>query len=344
METCQLEHGAATQVAPFRTIQIHPTKNCNLTCLHCYSYSSPGHKEHLDLESLKNFLSFAFQKGYNNISVSGGEPFLYPHLKELLQFTKQIGFQNSVASNGMLLKSAKNQEILQYIDLIAFSIDGPEALHDHMRNFKGAYRKMLEGVEIVRKRQMAFGFIHTISQESWLHLIDLADFCHAQGASLFQLHPLELFGRATETLANNQLDELLRHKAYILAHYLKDKYFTQMIVQLDLLHKDYLKDFPAIVNSFERECAQRRDFSSIFDNLIIEENGAISPICYGFNSNYSVGTVQGFKETIFEDYLEKNGLQIKNFFSETLKTIENDPENDIVNWNEVLLRMVQKAG
>ena len=152
---------------PFRTIQIHPTRKCNLACLHCYSSSSPQMKEMLDIEALKRFLTIAFDHGYNNISVSGGEPFLYIHLEEMLRFTKALGYQNTMASNGMLLQSEKNQRILEYVDLIAISLDGPPELHDKIRGQKGAFEKTMKGVEVLKNLKKAYGFIHTITPESW---------------------------------------------------------------------------------------------------------------------------------------------------------------------------------
>jgi Fe-coproporphyrin III synthase len=147
------------KVEPFRTIQIHPTRKCNLACLHCYSSSSPNMKEMLDIEALKRFLEIAFAHGYNNISVSGGEPFLYSHLAEMLQFTKALGYQNTMASNGMLLQSDRNQRILENVDLIAISMDGPPELHDRIRGQKGAFDKTMKGVEVLQKMNKAYGFI-----------------------------------------------------------------------------------------------------------------------------------------------------------------------------------------
>ena len=71
-------------MAPFRTIQIHGTRKCNLSCKHCYSSSSPHLKDMLDISALKDFLSFAYDQGFNNIAMSGGEPLLYRDIEELL--------------------------------------------------------------------------------------------------------------------------------------------------------------------------------------------------------------------------------------------------------------------
>ena len=113
METCKTRGETEFRLDPFRTIQIHPTRKCNLSCLHCYSSSAPHLKNELNINALKKFLPYAFEHGFNNISISGGEPFMYSGLEELLIFSKSLGFQNTVASNGMLLHSEKNKRILK---------------------------------------------------------------------------------------------------------------------------------------------------------------------------------------------------------------------------------------
>ncbi len=50
----------------------------------------------------------------------------------------------------MLLKSDKAKRILKYLDLVAVSIDGKEAFHDAIRGQQRAFKKMLEGVEVLK--------------------------------------------------------------------------------------------------------------------------------------------------------------------------------------------------
>lgn len=337
METCKVDQEVRQKSNLTKTIQIHPTRRCNLECLHCYSYSAPNHREMLDIKSLKNFLSFAYDNGFNNIALSGGEPFLYDKLGELLRWTKKIGYNNTMATNGMLLKSQKNQDVLQYIDLLAVSVDGKEEWHDEIRAMKGAFQKMLEGVEILRKHEKNFGFIHTITKESWQDLIWLGEFAFDKGAKLLQLHPLEITGRATETMNFQELNSDLSYQSYILANYLKSKYKDEMIIQLDLLHREYINMFPSSVHGFSRDCYRENDISAIFDNIIIEENGRILPYSYGFNERFIIGNVNNFSENIFEDFMIKNEMKIRNLFDITLEKVLNNKEIDLVNWNELLI-------
>ncbi|MEP7146998.1 MAG: radical SAM protein [bacterium] len=337
METACQNERAGISTDPFRTIQIHPTRKCNLTCLHCYSGSSPAHKEMLDVRALKRFLEYAYEDGFNNIAVSGGEPFLYNNLEELLQFTRSLGFKNTLASNGMLLQSDRNQRILEYVDLIAISVDGPEVLHDYIRGLKGAFDKMLKGVEVLRTLQKPFGFIHTITPQSWESLIWLGGFAYDNGAKLLQLHPLEQYGRAVQELSEYSVDDTLAHQAFILTSYLRNKYSDIMVIQLDLLHRDYLESFPQAVNSFERECAITGRLSDMIDTIIVEETGRIIPLVYGFEQGFAIGNVHDFGSKMFEDFISGKVPAIKKLFESTLNKIFNNKDIDIVNWNEMLV-------
>ncbi len=338
MEACDCKEGGELRVAPFRTIQIHPTRKCNLSCLHCYSSSSPGMKEMLDIEALKRFLTMAYQNGFNNISISGGEPFLYTHLEELFKFTKQLGYQNTMASNGMLLPSERNRRILEYVDLIALSVDGKPALHDYIRGQKGAFDKMMKGVEVLQSLQKPFGFIHTVTPQSWDSLLWLGDFAYDNGAKLLQLHPLEMHGRAMEMLAGEEVDDTLAHQAFILASYLNSKFNNKMIVQADLLHRDYLETYPQTVNTFERcPTGGTVQLSDMFDTIIVEETGRVLPVAYGFNPAFTIGNVYNTSAGMFDDFIGAKLPDVKAVFYETIRKIILDKETDIVNWNELLV-------
>ena len=337
MNTCEKQERVEHFADPFRTIQIHPTRRCNLACLHCYSSSAPHFRDMINLNDLKKFLSYAFDHGFNNISVSGGEPFLYEHLSELLSFSRSIGYHNTMASNGMLLKSARNQQILEYADLIAISIDGRKEIHDRIRGQEGAFEKMLEGVEVLRSFHKPFGFIHTVTRESWESLIWLGELAFELGAKLLQLHPLEMYGRAVEKLSENYFDDVLAHRTFILANYLESKYANQMVVQLDLLHREYIEAFPQSVNVFLRSHETPNRLSDVLDTIIVDEKGVISPIAYGFESSLTIGHVHDFSPTLFDDYLLSSKRRLEDLFFRTMEKILRNEEVEIINWNELLI-------
>ena len=323
-----------------RIVHIHPTLRCNLACKHCYSSSLPAYKNALDVSELKRFLQYAFEQGYNVVSVSGGEPFIYQDLKELLRFTKELGFKNGVASNGMLLGSEKSKQVLDFVDVIAFSIDGKPDLHNKIRGSEKAFDKMLSGVEIARQRNIAFGFIHTITNESWDSLLWLGEFAQDKGSKLLQLHPLEMYGRAISEMREYALEQTLLHKIFLLTSYLKSKYEPEILIQLDCLHKDYIKEFPQSVNIPSSPTTSKK-LSEIINTIIVDENGDVLPVGYGFSKKYLIGSIHNTKnkKDMFAEFKTTKLPGLIALFEQAYNKITDSEEIDLVNWNELIIKM-----
>ena len=87
---------------PDRTIHLHPTRFCNLACIHCYSESNPQRKAALDPMVLGNALQLLRAEGYSVISFSGGEPLLYSPLRAVVERSRELGFRVTMVTNGLL--------------------------------------------------------------------------------------------------------------------------------------------------------------------------------------------------------------------------------------------------
>ena len=325
----------------FRVIHLHPTLKCNLACKHCYSSSAPGHYKELEPKVIIEFLKYAWEYGFNALSVSGGEPFLYSGLKEVLAESKNLGYKNIVASNGMLIKTERAKGILESIDLIAISIDGDQQLHDEIRNQKGAYSKMLEGVAVLKKLKKDFGFIHTLTPGSWDLLLELFTFAIDQGAKLLQLHPLELYGRAATEMPASVTSQEFLHKVYILGNYLKSKYYPEMLVQLDFLHRKYVLEYPETASYFGTGFSADKDtFSKAIKTIVIDELGNVVPISYGFSNRFRVGNIRESlrKTDIFERYLADKWGLLYQLLEQTYHEVVADEENDMVVWSELIVK------
>lgn len=320
-----------------RIVQIHPTLNCNLACKHCYSSSAPGLKEGLDVAPLLNFLEQAREVGYNVVSMSGGEPFIYKSLEELVSQTRTMGYFNSVTSNGMLVTNAKVDKILRHLDLIAISIDGKEEFHDSMRSRKGAFNKMLIGLEVVKDSMEHYGFIHTLLPDSWKILSWLAEFAVGHKASLLHLHPIEISGRAKQSFGDLAFTPIDFHKIYIAHHYLSTFYEKEIFIQLDLLHKDNIVDNPNF--AFHQSCTPEfsfEGFSSIFKELIIDDKGCIYPIAYGCSPFFKIGDIHSNEKlaNMIERFMSEKIKYVIEMFNKTYFDIINDEEFEIFNWSE----------
>ena len=312
-------------------IQIHPTLACNLTCLHCYSHSAPNRREELNFDDLTVFLADARTRQYDVVSISGGEPFLYRRLEDLLHFSRAEGYTNALVTNGMLLGSVHNRRLLSLTDLVAVSVDGPPTLHNYIRNSPKAFEKMSEGVGIIRQEVARMGIIHSVSRQSWESLLWLGEWASEQQADLLQLHLLEETGRAETNLVNEHVDDLIRHKVFILAAYLKQKYEPAMQLQLDMITRESLiasagEQGEGLLNSFLSE-------------IVIDERGNIVPFSYGFAEEFVIGNIAERipLQTMIERFADQKSPALLALAQRVINQLRADEDVDFLNWGEYLI-------
>lgn len=334
------EHEPLPAGRGFRLVQIHPTLACNLTCLHCYSESAPHFRQQVPLEPLQHFLGTAQAAGFDAISLSGGEPLLYHPLEELLRFARAEGFVTSIVTNGMLLETSRARRILGLLDLVAVSVDGVPDLHNRIRNAPNAFEKMERGLSVIRQTGTRFGIIHSVTRESWDSLLWLGDFAAERGASLLQLHPLEAAGRARTAMAGQELSPLDLHRIYVLFNYLRTRHEPGMTIQLDLLHREYVRQRPGLIyahDSFLKNPAA--GLETILDELVIDERGRVFPFSYGLPEAFALGTIhEGLPLEAMVDRFNRDRLpRLKRLFQRLHTEVLAAPETDLFNWGERLV-------
>lgn len=285
-----------------RIIQLHPTRRCNLRCLHCYSESGPRERGDLDAALLCRAIREAAREGYTVASFSGGEPVLYPHLREALDEAHRCGMLTTVTSNGMLLDDARLSTLRGGADLLAISIDGVPESHDKIRASKRAFRDMESRLCGVRASGIPFGFIFTLTQYNLDELEWVAAFALEQGARLLQIHPLEEVGRARTEMNGDRPDEEEAAYAYLEALRIQEAVGDQMVVHIDLLDREYSREHPERVFADELtdEEAASRPFADLLSPVVVEEDGTVVPIQYGFAREYALGNLHesGLSELI----------------------------------------------
>ena len=274
-----------------RAVQIHPTRRCNLRCLHCYSSSSPQATEALDFGMLRTALDDLAREGYNWASFSGGEPMVYAPLPSVLAHAKQIGMNTAVVSNGMPLTPKRLDAIADATDLLVISLDGKPESHNHMRNSARAFDTMAEKLPGLRERGINFGFLFTLTQHNLDELPWVVEFAVNAGATLLQIHPLEYFGNATQQLPGKAPDAVEGAHAWFLAEKFKEVLAGRMALQVDLIHTDALRQQPG--SFFLQDCDDQLDghLGEMLSPLVIEPDGEVLPLQYGFSRSYSLGNL-----------------------------------------------------
>jgi len=199
----------------FRVVQVHPSLRCNLACRHCYSLSGPQRGETLPLETVLQLIADLPGLGFDAISLSGGEPLMWPGLGPALAAAQAAGLITALTTNLMPLTSARLTVLRAHLDFCAVSLDGVPASHDAIRNRRGAFAVMQSRLAELRAAGIPFGFIFTLTKTNIEELAWVARFAVEQGASLLQIHPLEEAGRAATEMADAKPHDLVANAAYL---------------------------------------------------------------------------------------------------------------------------------
>jgi MoaA/NifB/PqqE/SkfB family radical SAM enzyme len=318
-----------------RIFQVHPLRTCNLRCLHCYSESAPARQEHLPPEIIWEAISAAAADGYDVVGFSGGEPLLYEPLGELLAATRKLGLRVSVTTNGMLL----NERRVGWLRdagtcLVAISLDGEPESHNRMRGSARAFESMQERLPLLREAGIPFGFIFTLTQFNCDELEWVAEFAQAQGAKLLQVHALEVVGRAGESLGDAAPDDHELAVAFVEATRLQAEAGNRIVIHFDLLDRDFLAENPATFFATPRATdAAARPFADAISPLILEPDGTLVPLGYGFPRAFALGNVRDAPwSELIRDWRATREAGFRRICQEVWEETREQTERPFINW------------
>ena len=174
---------------PDRIIHLHPTRFCNLACVHCYSESDPQHRADLDPVILCDALELLRTEGYSVISLSGGEPLLYSPLRAVVERSRELGFRVTMITNG-LLAHERLDPVLRLMDGIAISFDGLAVTHNAMRVRPDGFERASAALQRLAAQGRPVAAAISLTRDAISELPDLADHLVSLGARALQVRPV----------------------------------------------------------------------------------------------------------------------------------------------------------
>jgi len=136
-------------------IRLELTYQCNLSCTMCPSFlrTPKAGKKELAFEEIKKAIDEL--SGYRPrpyISVSGGEPFLRPDIFDILEYLECRGLKYKILTNAAgILQRVKEKLRGINPDIFQVSLDGPEHIHDKIRQTPGAFSGTIEAIRYLKE-------------------------------------------------------------------------------------------------------------------------------------------------------------------------------------------------
>ncbi len=197
------------------------TNACNLRCKMCGQWSEEGYirnrtvdaRQRMTLEDWKRLVDEIAQRKIRFILVRGGEPFLFKGIIELLQYIHARGIFLSVDTNGTFLdRFAEHLSTISRMH-ITFSVDGPEEVHDQVRNEQGSFRKIKRNIELLAELEKKNGntisksICFTISKYNYHSLGSMADVARSLSMPSVNIVPYYYFSHEVGTAYERELKE-----------------------------------------------------------------------------------------------------------------------------------------
>jgi MoaA/NifB/PqqE/SkfB family radical SAM enzyme len=134
-----------------------------------------------------------------SISFSGGEPMIKPGFLDLMVFCHQNGIQSGVTTNGSALNRKNAARLVEAEPFnVCVSVDAPNAeLHDYLRGWPGLFKKLSDGIQILReerdKKGLDFPIIikPTIGKKNYKYLPEMLTWTKEIGASVLNFQPMD---------------------------------------------------------------------------------------------------------------------------------------------------------
>ena len=177
------------------------TIKCNLACAHCRRLESDeAVVTDLSTSQGKNLIEQLAQLGSTQpmmpvLVFSGGEPLCRDDIFELVDYAKSSGITPALATNGTMINAAAAQKISDSgIARVAVSLDGATAeVHNRLRQVEGAFEKTLEGIGLLRQKDVPYQINITLTKHNAGQLEDVYNLTGSLGAvalHIFMLVPV----------------------------------------------------------------------------------------------------------------------------------------------------------
>jgi len=167
-----------SRITALPIVILMPHSGCNCRCVMCDIWKGNHNLRQLNEQDIDGLLASLKKFGTRQVLMSGGEALLNPNFFRFCEMLNKEKIKVSLLSTGLTLK--KNAPMLAgYVNDIIVSLDGDEETHNRIRNIPGAFRKMREGIEAIKRINPDFKIsgrtvIHQLNFRKWPSIIEAA--------------------------------------------------------------------------------------------------------------------------------------------------------------------------
>lgn len=261
---------------------LHLNQECNLSCPHCYTLSQPQRHWKPSFEDVFSLLDDCADNGATVMTLSGGEPLLYPHFDKVLDHASQR-FRINLLTNGTLIKKPILTKLTDCCEGIQISLDGShETLHDSIRG-KGTFQTTIRGIKLLQDAGYGKHLVicTTVMRKNFKDIMSIIELAEKLNVPLIRFLPLMTQGRAIDNYRgiapdDNDLKELYEKLLPVMADQNRKTTVSGYISGL------LLKPLPGV---------SEQQWCPIGRNVVVDFDGSIAPCILMLDYNWKIGNL-----------------------------------------------------
>jgi uncharacterized Fe-S cluster-containing radical SAM superfamily protein len=322
-----------------RIIHLHPTRLCNLACLHCYSESGPNQRGGLDPASVTSALEVLRAEGYEAVSLSGGEPLIYRDIGAVVRSAKELGFRVTMITNGLLV-TGRNAPVVAELDGMAISFDGLAETHDVVRARPGAFDRACAALRQLADDGRPVAAAISLTRDAIPELPDLAYHLAGLGARALQIRSVARAGRAKSMSPSVFGGAADRARLFLVAAALGQELAPDVRVHCDLAPTQGLwrerEAYAALLASCD-VVAAKQPLAELVNPLVITDEGRLKPIAYDFDARFDVAALEGLTPERLRRYKDERLADFRDLVGGALASLEE--QRELVDWFDFCTRL-----
>ena len=187
------------------------TEGCNHICDYCFKSCSYERKKEVDLEKWRDVIEQADEIGVQEITFSGGEPFLYKGLLSLIELCSAKGIYTKISTNGTCLRKDVIKKLrdagAEYIHLSLPAVT--DSLYDRITGSRGDLEKVKAAVRLLKQNGFYVRVKMVLTPNNVDEVEQLIDYCVHENVDFIHLAPFILTTNSREGKALIPAEESL---------------------------------------------------------------------------------------------------------------------------------------
>lgn len=169
------------------SVLLELTYRCNLDCTFCYNDLQLQGKR-LDLEDYERLLNELAAMQVMTLSLSGGEPLMYPDFFRVGAHARKLGFLVTVKTNAIPLNERNADRLKREVDpfSVQVSLHGASAAtHDRQTQVPGSFDRLLHNIRVARAHELRISLNVPLTVWNEGEIQDMYRLADELGVSLF---------------------------------------------------------------------------------------------------------------------------------------------------------------